>query len=156
MTWSYDSTDLDTTTASGRLNTVRLMIGDTDTNDQLVQDEEITFALTTENNDVYLASSLSCRFIAAKYSRLVDTQIDRFLKENYSDLSKQYYLLSTKLEDLGKKNKGTSLGVFAGGISKTAIDSVRTLPDRNPSSFRVGKFDNIYADPNAYSGYNNV
>jgi hypothetical protein len=30
MAWSYDPTDLDTTTASGRLNTVRLLIGDTE------------------------------------------------------------------------------------------------------------------------------
>jgi hypothetical protein len=37
MAWSYDETDLGTTTASGRLNSVRLLLGDTDTNDQQVQ-----------------------------------------------------------------------------------------------------------------------
>ena len=45
MAWSYDATDLGTSTASGRLNSVRLLVGDTDTNDQQVQNEEITFAL---------------------------------------------------------------------------------------------------------------
>ena len=34
MAWTYDETDLVTTTSSGRLNVVRLLIGDTDTNDQ--------------------------------------------------------------------------------------------------------------------------
>ena len=42
MAWSYDPTDLDTTTASGRLNTVRLLVGDTDTLDQQKENEEIT------------------------------------------------------------------------------------------------------------------
>ena len=46
MAWSYDPTDLNTTTASGRLNTVRLLVGDTDTTDQQVQNEEVTFSLT--------------------------------------------------------------------------------------------------------------
>ena len=45
MAWSYDPTDLNTTTASGRLNTVRLLVGDTDTTDQQVQNEEVTFSL---------------------------------------------------------------------------------------------------------------
>jgi hypothetical protein len=46
MAWSYDPTDLDNTTASGRLNIVRLLVGDTDTVDQQVQNEEITFGLS--------------------------------------------------------------------------------------------------------------
>ena len=31
MAWTYDETDLVTTSASGRVNVVRLLIGDTDT-----------------------------------------------------------------------------------------------------------------------------
>ena len=45
MAWSYDATDLGTGTVSGRLNSVRLLVGDTDTNDQQVQNEEVIFAL---------------------------------------------------------------------------------------------------------------
>jgi len=54
--WSYSVTDLNTTTASGRLNSVRLLVGDTDTSDQLVQDEEINFALAQANDNVYYAA----------------------------------------------------------------------------------------------------
>ena len=43
MAWTYDETDLDKTTTSGRLNVVRLLIGDTDTNDQLVKNERDHF-----------------------------------------------------------------------------------------------------------------
>ena len=43
MSWSYDSSALGT-----HLNWVRLMVGDTDTNVQLISDEEITGALALE------------------------------------------------------------------------------------------------------------
>ena len=65
MAWSYDPTDLDTTTASGRLNTVRLLIGDTDTVDQQVQNEEITFALSENGNNVYYSGAWVARVISA-------------------------------------------------------------------------------------------
>ena len=75
MSWSYDPTDLDTTTASGRLNTVRLLVGDTDTIDQQVQDEEVTFALSENGNNVYYSGAWIARAIASKYSRQVTTQL---------------------------------------------------------------------------------
>ena len=48
MAWSYDATDLGTGTASGRLNSVRLLVGDTDTTDQQVQNEEITLCSSSD------------------------------------------------------------------------------------------------------------
>jgi hypothetical protein len=73
MSWSYDPTNLDTATVAGRLNTVRLLVGDTDTTDQQVQDEEIVFALTETNNNIYAASSWVARTIASQYSRWLKT-----------------------------------------------------------------------------------
>lgn len=58
MAWSYDPTDLNTTTTSGRLNTVRLLIGDTNTLDQQLANEEITFSLSENNNNVYLKAAV--------------------------------------------------------------------------------------------------
>jgi hypothetical protein len=66
MSWSYDPTDLNTTTASGRLNTVRLLVGDTDTDDQQLQDEEITFSLSETGDSAYLAAAWSARAVASK------------------------------------------------------------------------------------------
>ena len=73
MAWSYDPTDLDKDTASGRLNTVRLLVGDTDTSDQQAQNEEITFALSETNNNVYYAASWVARTVASQYARKVNT-----------------------------------------------------------------------------------
>ena len=145
MAWSYDPTDLNTTTASGRLNSVRLLVGDTDTTDQLVQNEEITFGLSQANNNVYYAAAWVCRTIAAKFSRLVDTNLSGALSANYSDRAKQYQQLASQIEAQGKKTSGKSLGVFAGGISVAAVTTVHEDPDRVKPAFTIDKFDNVEA-----------
>lgn len=115
MAWTYTATDF-TTTASGRLNIVRLLVGDTNSDDQQVQDEEIAFALTQSGNNVYNAGSFVCRLLLSKYSRMVDTQLDGALEAKYSDRIKNYSLLAVQLQDLGKRAGGRSLGMSAGGL----------------------------------------
>jgi hypothetical protein len=141
MAWSYDPSDLNTTTASGRLNTVRLLIGDTDTADQQMQDAEITFALAQNGDNTYLASSWSCRVLASKFARMVTTQIDHALRANYSDLMQHYQQMADTLEYQGKTS-GAALGVLAGGISKTTVEAVRANTDRIEGTFRRDRFKN--------------
>ena len=141
MAWSYDPTDLDTTTASGRLNTVRLLVGDTETLDQQVQNEEIMFALSENGDNIYYAAAWSARNIASKYSRKVNTSLDGALKADYSDLAKQYKVLADDLEYQGKTS-GAVIGVLAGGITKSGIEAVRANTNRIEGSFRRDRFKN--------------
>lgn len=141
MAWSYDPTDLDTTTASGRLNTVRLLVGDTDTLDQQKENEEITFALAENGNNVYYAGAWTARAIASKYSRRVNTEISGALKADYSDLASQYKTLADSLEYQGKTS-GAAVGVLAGGITKSGIKAVRADTNRIEGSFRRDRFKN--------------
>ena len=141
MAWSYDPTDLDTTTASGRLNTVRLLVGDTETLDQQVQNEEITFGLSENGNNVYYAGAWAARAISSKYSRKVTTQLDGALQANYSDLAKQYKAVADDLEYQGKTS-GAVIGVLAGGITKSGIEAVRANTNRIEGSFRRDRFKN--------------
>ena len=90
MSWSYDPTNLDTSTEEGRKNNVRLLIGDTNTNDQQRQDEEIKHALSINNDDVYNAAIWCARSIASSYARRVTTEIDGALRAEYSDLIGHY------------------------------------------------------------------
>lgn len=148
MAWSYDASNLNTTTASGRLNTVRLIMGDTDTTDQLIQNEEISFALAQSNNNVYYAASLVCRLVAAKFSRLVDTSLDNAISAKYSTRAKQYQQLALQIEAQAKKASGKSIGVFAGGILNSDMlvnneDTTRVKP-----AFGVHQFDNVEAGSN--------
>lgn len=145
MSWSYSPSDLNTTTASGRLNTVRLLVGDTDSSDPLAQNEEILFALSQTGNNVYYAAVWICRTVAAKFSRMVTTQLDGALSANYSDKAKQYNLLAVQIEAQGKKTSGKALGVSAGGISVAAMGVANSDPDRVMPAFSVNQFDNIEA-----------
>jgi hypothetical protein len=143
MAFTYDETNLDTTTPAGRLNSVRLIIGDTDSSDPQLRDEEIQFALVSQNDSVYGAASKSAKYIAAKYSRLVDVDLDGQLSEKYSQLQKHYSDLSLYFEQ--EESSGSSgkvkLGVGAGGVSISEIWRVRNNPDR-PQGFYNGEFDN--------------
>ena len=139
MTWSYSEDVLNTTTASGKLNTVRLLVGDTDETDQLIQDEEINFALTQSDN-VYYAASWVANVIAAKFSRKVSTELDGQLRADYSDLSKQYHKLSGSLRQDGTKYNSASLGLVFGGTEVAAIDAVRARTNRVKPSFTRDQF----------------
>jgi len=133
--WTYDPTDLDTTTASGRLNVVRLLVGDTDTLDQQVQNEEINFALLTEADDVYGSASWVARTLVAKYSRYVDIDLDGQLAESYSQLKEHYTALAEKLE-AQKKSDGVYLGISAGGIKRSKMREAEADPDRVKPLYR--------------------
>lgn len=149
MSWSYDETNLDTTTAAGRLNSVRLLIGDTDTNDQQLQDEEITFALAQNSDNIYFAASWSSRLLANKYSRQVDIDLDGQLSVKYTDLAKNYLKLADNLEYQGKKS-GANVGVAAGGISRSEMEANRLNTDRVAPAFRRDQFDNPPEDSSNY------
>jgi hypothetical protein len=141
LSWSYDPTDLDTATSSGRLNTVRLLVGDTETLDQQVQNEEITFGLSENGDNIYYAGAWIARAIASKYSRKVNTSLDGALKADYSDLAKQYKVLADDLEYQGKTS-GAVIGVLAGGITKSGVEAVRANTNRIEGSFRRDRFKN--------------
>lgn len=141
MAFSYDPTNLDTTTVNGRLNSVRLLLGDTIETDQQAQDEEVIFALSQTNNNVYFAAAWVARIVASKYARNVDVQLDGALSANYSDLASKFTSLADSLEFQGKK-AGATLGVLAGGITKTQIEAARENTNRIEGAFRRDQFKN--------------
>ena len=141
MSWCYDPTDLNTTTASGRLNTVRFLVGDTDTNDQKVQNEEIEFSLAQAGDSVNAAAAYVCRTLASKYASKVTIELDGQLMAHYSDLYDHYKSLSDKLDYQAKKF-GAQIGILAGGISKTRVGAVRSNTDRVEPAFRRDRFVN--------------
>lgn len=141
MAWSYDPSNLVTTTDSGRLNIVRLLIGDTITTDQQMQDAEITFSLAQNGNSTYMAASWACRTLASKFARMVTTQLDGALSADYSDLMMHYQQLADNLEYQGKTS-GASLGVLAGGITKSSVEAARANTNRIENAFRMDQFKN--------------
>jgi hypothetical protein len=138
--WTYDPTNLSETTGSGRLNVVRLLIGDTIAEDPILQDEEVLFALSQSSN-LYSVASWCCGVIAAKYAREVTTTISGTLREQLEQKINHYSQLESKLSKDAKKS-GNSLGVRAGGINRVVVDIVENDPTRVEPRFKIGQFDN--------------
>jgi|TARA_R110000765_G_scaffold97509_3_gene183359 hypothetical protein len=133
MTATYDPTNLDKGTASGRVNVVRFLLGDTDVTNPELQNEEITFTLSETTNKVYLAASICASTVASKYSGLANVEINGILSVDYSELANAFSVLSVKLKSDGNRLEGGSIGVFVGGLP--------VFPARSYSFFR-GQFQN--------------
>jgi hypothetical protein len=132
MTWSFDDSAL----ASSKKDQVRLMIGDTDTTDQLVSNEAIVFYLSERGDSVSLAAADCCDIIAAKFSREVDTK-NGALSVSASQRAAAYRKLS---EDL--RAQGAELcDVFFGGQSIDGKIDLETDTDAIQPRFARGMND---------------
>lgn len=147
------------------IETVRYLIGDTDTSNQLLPDAIIDFFLTEAGNNVYLAASLSADACAAAVARDVsNSQTDSHgvhnLSRSSSDKFKHFKDLASMHMARYKSGAGSSdsgsaaatLTVFAGGISQSdkrtrASDGDRVTPafsrqlHDNPGKMLTGDLD---------------
>lgn len=152
MAFTYSDANLGTATDAARLNSVRLLLGDTDSTDAQFQDAEVTFALSQTGSNIYYAAAWLARAASAKYSRQVNIELDGQLSAEYSDLAKQYRDLADQLEYQATKS-GSVLGVAAGGITKTSVSAARSNTDRVHPTFRRDRFWNPPSYDSDPSGY---
>lgn len=149
MTWTYDGSP-GTATAAERRDAVRFFTGDTDTGDQQVTDEEITFSLAQTSNDVYMAAARIARGLSAKFARKADTSFES-VKTQFSQLQEHYHKLAAKLEQDAAIYGTAGVAIpAAGGISIDGIEAAEDDDDRPQPAFRRGMWDNPpdFRDPN--------
>lgn len=139
MTWTYSNP------AENDRDAVRYLVGDTDTTDQLVSDEEIAYLLAEEGN-VYEAAAATAEAIAAKFARTINQSGDG-LSWNGSELFKHYRELAKSLHGLAKVKTRAGTKPYAGGIFKHD----RVMDDSN-SSLERGYFRSRMHDNPNYSG----
>jgi len=134
MTWVYTGNPLSSTK-----DEVRYLVGDTDRDDQLVQDEEIAYALSVEGSTLRAAVRVA-RSIAARYARIVEKQVGD-LKIKSGEKYKNYLEIMKSLEN---EAAGSIPGAspFAGGISKAQKETLESDSDRVEPSFGKGMMDN--------------
>ena len=135
MTWNYNVTEL----AATPLFQARFLIGDTLSNDQQLQDEEINFSLTVRGS-IWGAAAMGCASIASQLSRKADT-VTGELHTLYSAQSKAYYARSQMYEGMAAA-RGGSLPIL-GGISVTEKINQELNPDRVWPNFNIGMQDNL-------------
>lgn len=119
MTWTYGADPLNST-----LDQVRLLIGDTDTSDQQLQDSEIQFEMTQASVPYYAAANCADR-LAAKYARQVQRQFGRTgFRAFYNQKIGQYEQLAAAL----RRRAASGALPYAGGISRSdkATDETNT------------------------------
>ena len=92
MTWSYQDT------MPRAIDKVRFYVGDTSSSDQLLSDEEITFALSEAGGNVRQAASLCATRKAAEWSKLADLKEGQ-LSISYSQRSKQMLTIADAIID---------------------------------------------------------
>lgn len=122
---------------------VRLLIGDTDVSDALLQDEEIAFLLTQSASNVNAAAVRACEAVAAKFARLADTQVDD-VRVSLSQRAKGYRELAAAL----RGQIATSVSLFAGGVSVNTKTSAEEDTDRVPPIFTRDM--HVVSDDGAY------
>ena len=135
MTWSYNAPLL----ATSPKDVVRLLIGDTNTANQLLQDEEIAYILTRRPN-TYGAAAECCRSLATRFATEATTKAGN-TEIMYSDISKAYAARATAFESQAA-NSGAGLP-YAGGLSQADKENAMEDSDRVPPQFALGDDDNF-------------
>lgn len=133
------------------IDAVRLLIGDTDSTDQLITDNEIQYFLT-KHGSINRTASESCRAIAAKFARLMSRSIGG-LSADFSAKYRQYMELA---DSLMSKEETEPVSPFASGWSRSAKEARELDADRESTISRKGIHDNdrVYpVDDYAYSPY---
>jgi len=133
MTWTYSGDP-----SANNRDEIRFMVGDTDTNDQLVTDEEIAYAIAEEDNNL-LAASRIANAIAAQFARRTDTEVGD-LRKWYSQRFTQYTELANKLRQRGGLLSSVP---YVGGISIDDKQSAKDDSDRVKPRFSRGQFSDL-------------
>jgi hypothetical protein len=122
------------------IDRVRLLVGDQDTTDQLLSDDEYVFALSEAGDNKYRAASILCHALAGKFARRVDTSFEG-VSADYSQRQEHYTKLAIRYERQANRIGGLG-SPKAGGVSIDAMDSAEDDSDRPDPSFKRNQFKN--------------
>jgi len=132
MTWTYNASLLSSTA----LYRVRFFCGDTDTTDQLVADEEISYLLTQTTSET-LAAAWACEYLSRRFARDADKSIGS-LSVSSSQRAKAFAARAQEL-----KADDQILAVpFAGGLSISDKQTLDADTDATQPQTRIGQDDN--------------
>lgn len=132
MTWTYSGDPADS-----EKDAVRFLIGDTDTTDQLLSDEEIVYTITTAGS-LYQAAHDSAYAIASTFARLATSKSVGDLSLSYSDRAASFYQVADRMLDLQSRRQPPTPWISPDNIIRA---SQKTLPPSNGTEFYTGQQD---------------
>lgn len=133
MAWTYQDPSIPR-------DAVRLEIGDTDSTDPQLSDEEITWLLSQNASNIYQAAMEACTILAARYARRANKTVGD-LSIQAASISKQYTELRATIRESALRH---SVPVpYAAGIRQSDADEDRDDDDMVRPQFGVGMMDDI-------------
>ena len=136
MTWTYGGDP----SANDR-DEVRFLIQDTNTNDQLLSDEEIAYLLAEYTASNLLAAARACEVIATKFARdaslitIGDTTVD------HRKRAQIYLAMSRDLMFQYQASVRTG-GIYIGGVIEADVDAIDDDTSLIQPKFIPGEMDN--------------
>ena len=134
MSWSYSGDP-----STSLLDLARFLIRDTDSDDQLLQDEELQFLIDTWG-DGYEAARNAALTLAAKFTRQsVQSKSvgDLSISESFAGRAGEYRELAQSIADMRMRLTPPKPWVARGNLQRT---DERTPLDK--TDFRLGQLDN--------------
>ena len=123
MTWTYGGAP-----STSSSDAFRLLIGDTDTTDQIFSDAEVTYFLA-QNSSVTRAAAIGCRAAAAKYARQITYSLGD-LSEQLAQKVRHFSDLAVLLDAAAKKGSFVASTVTLGSDNLGKVKDVATYPER--------------------------
>lgn len=120
-----------------RRTTIRFLIGDTDTNDQLISNEEIAY-IVTQQGSVNRSASECCRAIAAKFARNMSRSIGG-LQADFAAKHRQYLAMA---DNLLTKEETSPVSPFVSGYEIDKKQAREDDTNREKIFGRKGVMDN--------------
>lgn len=143
FTYSFDPT-------TSPKDYVRFLIGDTDREEPLLDDQEIYVFLNTYNQGVILSAVRCCETIAAKFSRRVNESVGQ-VRMDFSQAAKAYRDMAL---DLRRRGAIEDMTPYAGGISRADKQAQEQNADRVKPDFTKQMMDNNQVSPFTSIGQN--
>lgn len=141
--WSYTGDP-----SARAIDAIRFLIGDTDSTDKLLMDDEISWInleasgeSTTSRSALYDAAYRACLAVASKLARLADKQIGD-LRVSLSQKSAGYLKQAQELKGLAMREGGVPIP-YAGGISISDKEIDQDNSDLFAGWFASGQFQNV-------------
>jgi hypothetical protein len=121
---------------------VRFLIGDTATEEKLILDEEIAFALAKYNNNVNAACCILCESLAAKFAKRAEVRVSNY-NTNKDSLFEKYLKMAERFRSKGNSASATYFVVPSISIAEKQknIDN----EDAVQPFFKRDEFDNPQA-----------
>ena len=141
MTWTYSGNPADSA-----LDAIRFLIGDTDTTDQLVTNEEIAWmnldvtGSASSTDALYQVSARLCRAIASRFARDADKSIGD-LKVSLSQRADGYRQQARTMDEIASRESDVPVP-YAGGITISDKDIDEENSDLARGWFAAGQFGN--------------